>query len=181
MQLVDQLFGNGLIPSREGRYHSIPIYANESANPAALDKFSTGLNIKDFVFRADVNWQVDQNQGDWVESGCGVIFRESDPANFYLVYLSLDGRARLIRKIDGSNILLGRSTIFNVDRQNGQAQLVLVVKGDMIRIFVDGEKKYEKPGESRAGDLSFTVVTGNPYGYGTRCKMSNIEVWEIEP
>jgi hypothetical protein len=181
MEYVDQLFGNGIIHSKSGVYHNLPIYANESANPATFNKFSTGLFPKDFILRTDINWQVDQNQGDWIESGCGVVFRDTDPGNFYLVYLSLDGRARLKRSIDNSLILLGRSTIFDVDRQNGQAQLVLIVEGEMIRIFVNGAQKFEKPGIPQAGDLSFTVVTGNPYGYGTRCKMNNIEIWEIEP
>jgi len=180
IELVGQLYDGGLIHSTKGVYHSLPIFANESAIKDSINKFPTGLSPKDFILRSDVTWQVDQNQGDWAESGCGIVFRESTPGDFSLVYLSLDGRARIIRSIGGSLLFLGRSTIFSVDRENGQAQLQLVVEGDMIRIFVNGEQKFIKPNEPVAGDLSFTVVTGNPYGYGTRCKMSNIEVWEIE-
>jgi hypothetical protein len=180
MELVGQLYDGGLIHSTKGVYHSLPIFANESAIKDSIKKFPTGLSPKDFILRSDVNWQVDQNQGDWAESGCGIVFRESSPGDFNLVYLSLDGRARIIRSIGGSLLFLGRSTIFSIDRENGQAQLQLVVEGDMIRIFVNGEQKFIKPSEPIAGNLSFTVVTGNPYGFGTRCKMSNIEVWEIE-
>ena len=179
-QVVNQLYGSKLIPSTEGVFHSLPIYADETAITDKFEKMSTGLSLKNFILRADVNWQVDQYQGDWVESGCGVVFREKDPGNYYLLYLSLDGRVRLKRSIDNSLVLLGRSTIFEINRQEGLAQLVLVAQKDMIRIFVNGEKKYEKFGDPVTGDISFTVINKNPYGFGTRCKMSNIEVWEMD-
>ena len=76
--------------------------------------------------------------------------------------------------------MLGRSTIYDVDRNGGQAKVMVVVEDDWIRIYVNGLEKFEKRSDTNGGKLEFTIVSGNSNGFGTYCKMSNIGLWEIK-
>ena len=177
--LVSNLYKNKVIKSSSGTFLHLPDYVGQSIDPASLKFADTGVTLSDFVLKADVQWQVDNLAGDWPESGCGIVFRADEIGNYYMIYLSLDGRGRLVRKIDGSPILLGRSTIYDVDRNDGQARFMLIVEGDRARYFVNDKIKYDNYGQPQIGKLEWTVVTGNKYGFGTQCHISNIQIWKM--
>ena len=129
---------------------------------------------------ADASWAVDGNNGDWRESGCGFIFRQDNDLNHYMAYYSLDGRARLYRNLNGGSSLLGRTTIYDVDRENGYGKVMIVVEGEYINMYFNEKEIFRKRDPYiTSGSLAFTVVSGNMYGYGTQCNLSNIELWEI--
>lgn len=177
---VTQLFDTGLITTKTGLYHAIPNYEAQWATRKEYERTSVGYSPKDFILRGKAIWEVDGNRGDWMESGCGVVLRENDKGDHYLVFLSLDGRARLMRSMNGSLSLLGRSTIYDVDRSRGEADFMLVVEDEWLRVFVNGKQKFEKRADPNGGNLSLTVVSGNTYGYGTYCRMNSIDLWEIQ-
>ncbi|NPV86365.1 MAG: hypothetical protein HPY45_10205 [Anaerolineae bacterium] len=180
MEWLNQLYQRGKIGNLNGQYYRLPNFADEAVEVGALRKVESGYTARDFVLRADLVWQVDGNQGDWAESGCGVVFRENEAGGYYLVYLSADGRARLKRFIGSSLALIGRSTIYNVNRDMAEAELTLVVKDETVTIFVNREQKFENYSEPASGMVSFTAVNGNPYGFGTRCWMNNIDLWVMQ-
>lgn len=180
MEWLNQLYQRGKVSSLKGEYYRLPNFADEAVELGVLRKVESGYVARDFVLRSDLVWQVDGNQGDWAESGCGVVFRENEAGGYYLVYLSADGRARFKRFIGSSLALIGRSTIYNVNREMAEAELTLVVKDETVTIFVNREQKFENYSEPARGMVSFTVVNGNPYGFGTRCWMNNIDLWTMQ-
>jgi len=96
-----------------------------------------------------------------------------------MIYLSLDGRGRMVRQLNGSPVMLGRSTIYDVDRAGGQAKFMLIVEGEDVRYFVNDKIKFDKYVQPQAGKLQWTIVSGNKKGFGTYCKISNIDIWKM--
>ena len=177
--VVNNLFNNQVIKSNNGSFSHLPDFVGQSTDTSSYKFSDTGVALSDFILRADIQWQVDNLAGDWAESGCGVVFRADEIGNYYMIFLSLDGRGRLIRKMDGSPIMLGRSTIYDVDRNNGQAKFMLIVQGDRLRYYVNDKIKYDTYGQPQIGKLEWAVVTGNKYGFGTQCHVSNIQIWKM--
>jgi hypothetical protein len=178
--VISNLYTTGIIHSTRGTFHSLPSFEGDWNDTNTYQKTDSGYNLSNFVMKADASWEVDGLQGNWSESGCGLFFRELDDENSYLVFWSLDGRARLMRKMSSGLVLLGRSTIYDIDRNSGQAQVMVVAEDEWIRIYVNGVQKFEKRGDIRPGKLQFTIISGNKNGYGTHCHMSNIGLWEIK-
>ena len=114
------------------------------------------------------------------DSGCGIIFHEDEGEDHYLVVFTLGERAILFQRMSGSLANLGASFRYDVDNELAQAQIMVVVEDMDIHIFVNGEELYAKKHTYlETGKIAFTVITGSTLDYGTRCEMSNIELWEI--
>ena len=177
--VINNLYKNRVITNNSGSFFHLPDYVGQSTDPTSFKFTATDMALSDFVLSADVNWQVDNLAGEWAESGCGIVFRADEMGNYYMIYLSLDGRGRMIRKVDGTTVLLGRSTIYDVDRNNGQAKFMLIVEGNRVRYFVNDKIKFDKYGSPQIGKLEWTVVSGNKYGFGTQCHISNINLWKM--
>jgi hypothetical protein len=177
--VVNNLVSNQIIKNNSGTFFHLPDYVGQSNDVNSYKFTDTGIALSDFILRADMQWQVDNLAGEWADSGCGIVFRADEVGNYYMIYLSLDGRGRMLRKFDGSTVMLGRSTIYDVDRNNGQAKFMMIVEKDRVRYFVNDKVKFDKFGQPQIGKLQWTVVTGNKFGYGTQCQMSNIQVWKM--
>ena len=178
---VQKLFDSGIISTTNGQFHGLPNYGSSWNQLHVYEQTPTGFyDLDDFVLMADASWAVDGNSGDWRESGCGFIFRQDSDLNHYMAYYSLDGRARLYRNLNGGSSLLGRTTIYDVDRENGYGKVMIVVEGDYINLYFNEKEIFRKRDPYiTSGSLAFTVVSGNMYGYGTQCNLSNVELWEI--
>jgi hypothetical protein len=178
---VQKLFDSGVISTTDGSFYSLPNYGSSWNQLHVYEQTPTGFyDLDDFVLMANASWAVDGNSGDWRESGCGFIFRQDDDLNHYMAYYSLDGRARLYRNLNGGSSLLGRTTIYDVDRENGYGKVMIVVEGDYINMYFNEKEIFRKRDPYiTSGSLAFTVVSGNMYGYGTQCNLSNVELWEI--
>jgi len=178
---IQTLFDSGIIASTQGAYYRLPNF-NKSWNELGVYEQNPTpfYELKNFVLRADASWQVDSNGGDWRESGCGIVFRQDSNLNHYLAYYSLDGRARLFRNLEGSPFLLGRTTIYDVDRENGFGKIMIVVDGEYINLYFNEKEIFRKRDTwLQTGGLAFTVISGNKNGYGTQCNLSNVELWEL--
>ena len=178
---VQKLFDSGVISTTDGKFFDLPNYGSSWNQLHVYEQTPTGFyDLDDFVLMADASWAVDGNAGDWRESGCGFIFRQDDDLNHYMAYYSLDGRARLYRNLNGGSSLLGRTTIYDVDRENGYGKVMIVVEGDYINLYFNEKEIFRKRDPYiTSGSMAFTVVSGNMYGYGTQCNLSNVELWEI--
>ncbi|MBI9048252.1 MAG: hypothetical protein JEZ00_02445 [Anaerolineaceae bacterium] len=178
---IQNLFDSEIISTTDGQFYGLPDYGSSWNQLHVYEQTPTGFyELDDFVLRADASWAVDGNTGDWRESGCGFIFHQDADLNHYMAYYSLDGRARLFRNLNGGSSLLGRTTIYDVDRENGYGKIMIVVEGEYINLYFNEKEIFRKRDPWIAsGSLAFTVVSGNMYGYGTQCNLSNIELWEI--
>lgn len=179
-QVVNDIFNKGVISSSEGEFTRLPDYRGSWAKPNEYSVKRTDINSSSFVVRTDAAWQVYNNSGNWVESGCGIVVFEKDSPAYYLIYYSLDGRARLYRVVGGGATLLGRSTIYSVDRTYGQGELVVAVENQQITIYFNEKEIFRKQIGFPLEGLGFTIVSGLTSDYGTLCDMTNIDLWQIK-
>ncbi len=179
-QVVNDIFNKGVISTNEGEFSRLQDYRGSWAKPNEYSVKRTDLDSSNFVVRTDAAWQVYNNSGNWVESGCGIVIFEKDSPAYYLVYYSLDGRARLYRVAGGGATLLGRSTIYTVDRTYGQGELVVAVEDQQITIYFNEKEIFRKQIGFPLEGLGFTIVSGVSSDYGTLCDMTNIDLWQIK-
>lgn len=176
---IENLFDQKVISTTDGKFYVIDDFENNWADTTTYQKTYTGYDPTDFVLRADLTWQVAApNLG--MDSGCGIVYHENEEENHYLVVFTLGDRAIVYRRLEGSLINLGASYRYDVDSELAQAEIMLVVEDNHLRVFVDGKELYDKKFPSlETGKLAFTVISGSSVDYGTRCEMRNIELWEI--
>lgn len=76
---------------------------------------------------------------------------------------------------------LGRSNIYPVEKPADNANIMLVVEGNNLHFFVDGYLMLSRQDMSFAeGDLALTLLSGTNKDFGTRCEMTNIELWRLD-
>ena len=137
-----------------------------------------------FVIRTDANWSSASDTANWNESGCGFVFHAKDTSSLFVSYLGLDGIVYVQRVYNGESKLLGSATYGKVDIPEGSAELMLMVNGDKIYYFVNGEEVYSGSdslltGALDSGDLGFILMSGTNKDYGTRCQMKNTDLWDL--
>lgn len=179
--VIGQLHADGYLTSTEGSYSLLPDFDQSWAQINWYQWWHTGYSPADFVIVADVEWDSASDRANWWTSGCGFVFREDGVSNHYLAYLGLDGYVYFNRNVGGVPAQLGRSYYGRVDTPSGQAQIMLAVEGTSINFFVNGERVHSRTDQGLAtGELALTLLSGINTGFGTRCRMTNIELWELD-
>lgn len=118
---------------------------------------------------------------NWDRSGCGFVFREDGVANHYLAFLALDGYVNFTRTVNNNGTFLGRSYYGRVGRPSGSANIMLVVEGSTFTFFVNGEKVHRRSDQGLAsGNLALTLLSGINTDFGTRCQMTNVDLWVLD-
>ena len=180
--IVQDLEAAGLLTSSSGKSKTIRDWEYDWAqlNWYSFKRVQKGLS--DFVIIADASWSSDSETANWWDSGCGFVFRETDLDDHYMVFLDMDGIARMSRVKYRSGSRIGVSAdAYPVEKPADSANLMLVAQGHDIRFFVNGlEMLYRQDTAFASGDLALTLVSGTNKGYGTRCSMENIEVWILD-
>lgn len=176
---VQELFDDGYLDTNEGTYQVLEDFDESWAQIDWYQWWRTGYDPANFVIRVDAFWQSASDKANWWNSGCGFVFREFG-GSYYFAELSLDGYVYLYRKINQNYSRLGRSYYGSLDVPEGSAELMLVANGDWLLIFVNGELVHRRQ-DSRLdkGMLSMTLSSGTNKGYGTRCKMENVDLWVL--
>ena len=154
----------------------------------------TGFDAKSFIIRADFDWEV-ANQKNY--SGCGYSFRQelvSSPGTTY------NQQYQYIVALDGVNgvlmmyqvtfehkpaSLIKKMKMPDMGSNPYHAQFTLVVADKSAYTYVNGdfltEHKLQNNWITDSGPLNYMVLTGSDTNYGTRCEISNAELWVIEP
>jgi hypothetical protein len=177
--IVEQLYATNVISTVHGTYYHIDDFESNWTQTDSYQKTYTGFDFPNFIIKADATWQVAASSLG-ADSGCGIIFHEDEGENHYLVVFTLGDRAILFRRMGGSLTNLGVSYRYDVDNELAQAEIMVAVEDNDIRIFVNGDELYAKKQiYLETGKIAFTVITGSTLDYGTRCEMRNIELWEI--
>jgi hypothetical protein len=180
LDLVQQLHADGYISGTDGTYFTLPDFDESWAQVNTYLPNYTGFSSTDFVIEAEASWDSASDTTNWRKSGCGFVFRE-DGVDHYLAYLGLDGRVYFYRNVNNVYAALGSSYYGKLDTHEGHAQIMLVVEGINITFFVDGEKVHTRQDQGLAsGNLALTLLSGTNTGFGTRCRMVNIELWELK-
>jgi hypothetical protein len=176
-----QLQSDGVLQNTEGQYYIVDDFEESWAQINWYQWWRTGLQPTNFVVRAHTEWESASRTANWFDSGCGFVFRETDEDNHYVIFLALDGNVYMKGYVEGKYRELGREYYGKLDFMNGEADVVLVVEGDHIVYFINGEKIFERNHNYLdSGNLDLTLVSGTNKDFGTRCEITDIEVWALD-
>jgi hypothetical protein len=180
--LVEELYESGYLSATDGVYYTLADFDERWAQLGWYQYWRTGHSPTDFVLRADAQWDSASDTANWQDSGCGFVFRgDSKEENHYRVYLGLDGYVYMSGYYNDIYRQLGRSYYGKVDVPSGKANIMLVVEGSQFTFFVNDQRVHSQYDTAiKSGRLSLTLVSGTNKDFGTRCKMTNIELWKFE-
>jgi hypothetical protein len=185
---VARLVAEGYLTRGAGSYEGLLDFFREWAQINWYQWYATGKAPADFVVRADVTWKSASDKANWFNSGCGFVFRETPPEgtsqglNHYLAYLGLDGVVYLSRQTNSQFLELGKARYGRVEVPEGSAQIMLAVEGDAFHFFVNGEHVLSmRDGALTSGNLNYTLLSGTNRDFGTRCEMTHVGLWTLEP
>jgi hypothetical protein len=179
--IVEKLANDGVIQSANGKSYKIPDF-EDSWNKTDYNRWNyIDPSPADFVLRSNVSWNTTAVGGMAANSGCGFIFRENGPENYYLLYLGLNGRVYFYKMEEGKMKYIGKSPNYPIEAPQGSAELMLIVDKSKLLLFVDGDNLYDTKDDTfKNGKLGLTAVSGSAQSFGTKCKMENIELWAFE-
>jgi hypothetical protein len=185
---VERLMAEGYLARGAGSYEGLLDFFREWAQINWYQWYATGKAPADFVVQADVAWKSASDKANWFNSGCGFVFRETPPEgtnqglNHYLAYLGLDGVVYMSRQTNSQFLELGRARYGRVEVPEGGAHIMLAVEGDAFHFFVNGEHVLStRDGALANGNLNYTLLSGTNRDFGTRCEMTHVGLWTLEP
>ncbi len=180
-EVVKKLAAEGVITSSEGSYAVLDDFDASWPQLGWYQYGYAGAAPTDFVLRANASWDSASDKADWWNSGCGIVFRETNVDNHYLAFLGLDGHAHITRFKNGVFAELGDHFAQEVDIPKGSASIMLVAEGNQFTFYVDEQMVLQRQDSAHPeGDLAYTVLSGTNKGFGTRCQLSNVHVWTLE-
>jgi hypothetical protein len=179
--LVEQLAADGHLTKTEGTYYRLPDFYQSWAQIDWFQWWDTGYNPTDFVVRADMSWSSASDKANWWNSGCGFVFRSTSKDNLYMAHLALDGHVYLMRVAKGIPAQLGGGMYGKVGIPDGSAEMIVIVEGKSMTFLINGKRVlFRQDTANPAGALAFTLVSGTNVGYGTRCKITNVDLWDLD-
>ena len=185
---VERLVGEGYLTHGNGYFEALLDFFREWAQINWYQWYATGKAPRDFVVRADVKWLSASPRANWFNSGCGFVFRETpregdeQALNHYLAYLGLDGVVYMARQTNGQYVELGKASYGRVEVPEGSAQIMLAVQGEDFHFFVNDQHVISrKDGLLDSGNLNYTLLSGTNRDFGTRCEMTQVGLWWLEP
>ena len=186
--LVQKIHEAGQIPSTDGKYLELDDYSDEVATKLSYEYAETGISAKNFIVRGDFEWSNAVNTTNI--SGCGFVYRVQQNMDHYLIVLDAFSGVKLASSTDRGTYSMGSP-------QNGDekisdfgpgpyhATFTLVVNDLKSYVYVNdvyqGEYKLLDYRITDSGLLSGAVLSATSEGYGTRCHITNIQAWIIDP
>jgi hypothetical protein len=177
--LLATIKDKGYIETTDGETRTLDDFKEEWAK---INYYNWWWPVKeeysDFVFKAHIKWSTAGTTPDI--SGCGIGFGIQENGDHYAVILD---KARLV-------FLMGRgsrSYEVGVTRGSGrmnfdnpaEADFVVVVKGQRAFVSVDGTfVEYTlSADQTSSGLFAYTLLSGTNKDYGTRCEMTDVQLW----
>jgi hypothetical protein len=181
--LVKGLADKGYIASTDGKFYPLEDFSNEWAQLGWYQWALTKYSPTDFILRADLAWESASKNPN--PSGCGIVFHVQPNNDHFIAFVSTDGYVYFAASIGNDfNILGGDGKRYGPEAYKGQATLVLIVTGVQFRTLINGKSIGVFSGYSGSlldGNLGYTIVSGTNAGFGTRCNITNVALWQIKP
>jgi hypothetical protein len=174
-------YDDGALPTMDGTYHRLENFDESMAKINWVWWWYTDYAPENFVIRVDANWDTASELTNWDRSGCAFAFGLEDDKNYNYTWLGLDGFVNLRRVQKGYWQWIAKRPNGKLSIPEGEAEIMMVVFDKRITIYVNGEKELsEYDSLYTAGKLGLSVYSGTNTGFGTRCKMSNIDLMIFE-
>ena len=181
-------YAAGQIQTTEGKYIALNDYERENASKLSYSWRETGIVAKNFIVQADFAWS---NAVDTINiSGCGFIFRLQPNQDHYIVILDAYSGVKLASHTDRGTFSLGspqdgEQILPDFGSGPYQATFTLIVNELRTYVYIDdiyfGEYKLLEYRIRDAGPLATAVLSATSEGYGTRCNMTNVHAWVMDP
>ena len=131
-----------------------------------------------FVLTATIDYESASTTANWADSGCGFVFRDTGDLNHYRALAALDGYVYLSGLNDGNWLPLGRGYYGRADLPAGSFELSIVAKNDWFTIYLNGEQMIHRQDSThKEGFIGYTLASGTNKGFGTYCRLSDINLW----
>lgn len=182
---IQKLKAKGYLSSTAGAWRELDNFDQNLSETTGYHWWKTGLQPVDFVIQANVEWWSANESSQLFNAGCGFIFRSVDKDNRLAAILTLDGRARYDRLDSGEWRTPILSNAVPVNALNDRAQLMLIVEGNHLTFLKDDVELLSVDDDLisspkfQGGDLAFTIISNTDIGFGTHCKLTDIELWII--
>ena len=174
-------YDDGVLPTMDGTYHRLEDFDESIAEINRFYWWDTGYAPENFVIRVDAYWDTANEQTNWDQSGCAFVFGLEDEQNYNRTWLGLDGFVNLKRLVKDDWQWIAKRPNGKLSIPEGEAEIMMVVFDKRITIYVNGEKELSEDDPFyTAGKLALSVHSGTNKGFGTQCKMSNIDLMIFE-
>ena len=176
-KLLQDLYDNGTIPTTNGNVISYGDYVDEMAEMGYFRLTPLGESQR-FVFSVHFNWESATRTPNLMNSGCGLFFQGEQGTNNHLLYsLRMDG-IFYFSGYKGNKTLSFIRTPYSMPTVEGEADLVAVVNGAQVKLYLDGKEVFSKDDLPVMGDLyGVAVLSGTNKDYGIRCTGKNMFVY----
>jgi hypothetical protein len=179
--VIEKLWEDGIVNAIEGDYYRLDDFDQSWAQINWYQWWRLNHLAENFVLSTDVSWQSASDTANWYASGCGFVFSETDRDHHHVAYLTLDGYGVLARLAKGDWKTLAAQRYGKVSTPNGNAKIMLVVDDKRINFYVNDKLVTNAYDNSiKEGNIAFTLLSGTNKDFGTRCKMSNIELFILK-
>jgi hypothetical protein len=188
VSLVQKYYDADQISTTEGEYVELADYQHEAANKLSYEWTETGVTAKNFIIQADFEWSNAINTANI--SGCGFVYRVQPNQDHYLIVLDAFSGVKLASSTDRGTYSMGSPQNGNKDLDDFgpapyHATFSLIVNELNTYVYVNdiyaGELKLLDYRITDSGPLGTAVLSAASEGYGTRCKMTNVRAWIIDP
>jgi len=188
MNLIQGLYNDGFLQSTRGEFIGVGDYEKYLAQLDEIDYFTGGYGERDdvqyFILRSDVAWKIASKDAHLDYSGCGFWFGFNTFYNsFHQVIMTLDGNVELSRCLDCDSFeIVVRAYYGELDYMQGKAEMILIVEGDTIQVFVNDKRVIFVDDQIPSrGSYGFVIGSGTKTSYGTYCSYTNTEIWNLNP
>lgn len=188
LALVQSYHHAGQIPTPEGEYVKLGDYERAVANKLSYEWSETGLSAKNFIVRADFEWTNAVNTTNI--SGCGFVYRAQPNGDHYLIILDAASGVKLASSTDRGTYSMGspqngEEILTDFGSGTYRANFTLIVHDLKTYVYVNDVYQGEYPllnyRITESGALANAVLSATSEGFGTRCRMTNVQAWMIEP
>lgn len=178
---IDGLYQAGIIDTAEGDYYHLEDFDQSWAQLNYYQWWPTGHAAENFVMAGDAFVSSASDNANWFDSACGISFALQDNENHDVVWIAMDGRAYLMSVHKNVRRLLEIDKWGQATKTNFEVHYMLVVNDKRVILYIDDQEVLSiYDGLIGPGMIANTLVSGTNKNYGTRCKLSNIDLWIIQ-
>lgn len=185
--VVQKIYDAGQISTTDGTYVALDDYQHEVASKLSYSWRPTGVEAKNFIVQADFEWSTASKTANI--SGCGFVYRIQPNKDHYLIVLDKFQGVKLASSTDRGTYSMGspakgKGKVADFGSDPSRATFTLVVNELKTYVYVNdiyyGEYKLLDYRITDSGPLANALLSASNVGYGTRCKMTNVQAWVID-
>jgi hypothetical protein len=187
-QVVERYYEQAYLSTTEGEYIHLADYSKDYANkefPNMAVLTDTGQVVDNFMIRAHFAWKSAVQFAE--PSGCGFAFR-LQRQDYYMFFVDKEfvvlGIWNQSKPDNKKFVQIGTSSGSGMTGNLAEADVVLIVNQGKAFVLINenfaGTYVLSTDDLISSGGLSYMVVSGTNKDYGTRCKMTNVDLWKIK-